>query len=94
MSFENIRFNASIDNFTIEYDAIDNTKGILRTGLALGMDNFDFSFSSGALSLGGVSLGELSGQLALSATAQVFAGGRETAQGLTLHSQVTINQDT
>jgi hypothetical protein len=95
MSFNNIGFNASIENFTIEYDAIDNTKeGLTRTGLALGMENFDFSFSSGALSLGGVSLGELSGQLALSATAQVFAGGRDSAQGLTLHSQVTINQDT
>jgi hypothetical protein len=93
MSFNNIGFNASIDNFTFEYDAIDNTKGFTRTGLALGMDNFDFSFSTGALSLAGVSLGELSGDLALSANAQVFAGGRAGAQGLTLHSQVNILSD-
>lgn len=47
MSFNNIGFNASVDNFTFEYDAIDNTKGFIRTGLALGMENFDFSFSTG-----------------------------------------------
>ncbi|MFT4908761.1 MAG: hypothetical protein ACI978_002858 [Oleispira sp.] len=93
MSFNNIGFNASVDNFTFEYDAIDNTKGFIRTGLALGMENFDFSFSTGALSLAGVSLGELSGELALSANAQIFAGGRVGAQGLTLHSQVTILSD-
>ena len=96
MSFNNIGFNASIDNFTFEYNAIDNTKGFTRTGLALGMDNFDFSFSTGALSLGGVSLGELSGELALSANTQIFAGGSGVSsndQGLTLHSQVTILSD-
>lgn len=93
MSFNNIAFNASVNNFTFEYDAIDNTKGFIRTGLALGMDNFDFSFSTGALSLGGVSLGELSGDLALSANAQVFGGGRNGVEGLTLHSQVNILSD-
>ncbi|CCK75459.1 conserved hypothetical protein [Oleispira antarctica RB-8] len=93
MSFNNIAFNASVNNFTFEYDAIDNTKGFTRTGLALGMDNFDFSFSTGALSLGGVSLGELSGDLALSANAQVFGGGRNGVEGLTLHSQVNILSD-
>jgi hypothetical protein len=93
LSFNNIGFIASIDSFTLEYDAIDNTKDFTRTGLALGMENFDFSFSTGALSLAGVSLGELSGELALSANAQVFAGGRNGTQGLTLHSQVTILSD-
>ncbi len=93
MSFDNISFNASIDNFTFEYDAIDNTKGFSRTGLALAMDNFDFSFSTGALSLSGVSLGELSGNLALSANLQVFGGGRNGAQGLTMHSQISILSD-
>lgn len=93
MSFEDIAFNASIDSFTFEYDAIDNTKGFTRTGLAFGMDNFDFSFSTGALSLAGVSLGELSGDLALSANLQVFGGGRYGTQGLTLHSQVSILSD-
>jgi len=93
MSFDNIGYNASIDNFTLEYDATDNTKGFLRTGLALGMDNFAFSFSTGALSLGGVSLGELAGNLALSANAQIFAGGRSGDEGLTLHSQVNILSD-
>lgn len=93
MSFEDIAFNASIDSFTFEYDAIDNTKGFTRTGLAFGMDNFDFSFSTGALSLAGVSLGELSGDLALSANLQVFGGGRYGTEGLTLHSQVSILSD-
>ncbi len=93
MSFDDIGYNASIDNFTFEYDVIDNTKGFLRTGLSLGMDNFAFSFSTGALSLGGVSLGELAGNLALSANAQIFAGGRSGNQGLTLHSQVNILSD-
>lgn len=93
MSFENIAFNASIDSFTFEYDAIDNTKGVTRNGLAFGMNNFDFSFSTGALSLAGVSLGELSGDLALSANLQVFGGGRYGTEGLTLHSQVSILSD-
>jgi len=93
MSFDNIGYNASIDNFTLEYDVTDNTKGFLRTGLALGMDNFNFSFSTGALSLGGVSLGELAGNLALSANAQIFAGGRLGDEGLTFHSQVNILAD-
>ena len=93
MSFENIAFNASIDSFTFEYDVIDNTKSFTRTGLAFGMDNFDFSFSTGALSLAGVSLGELSGDLALSADLQIFGGGRYGTQGLTLHSQVSILSD-
>jgi hypothetical protein len=90
MSFENIGYNASIDNFTLEYDAVDNTKGFIRTGLDIGMDNFDFSFSTGALSLAGVSLGELAGDLALSANAQVFGGGRYGTEGLTVHSKVKI----
>lgn len=93
MSFDNIGYNVSIDSFTLEYDAIDNTKGFLRTGLDLGMENFDFSFSTGALSLAGVSLGELAGELALSANAQIFAGGRFGSEGLTIHSQVTILSD-
>jgi hypothetical protein len=93
MSFENIGYNASIDNFTLEYDAIDNTKGFTRTGLDIGMDNFDFSFSTGALSLAGVSLGELAGELALSANVQVFGGGRYGSEGFTLHSQVDILSD-
>jgi hypothetical protein len=93
MSFDNIGYNASIDNFTLEYDVTDNTKGFLRTGLALGMDNFNFSFSTGALRLGGVSLGELAGDLALSANAQIFAGGRFGNEGLTLHTQVNILSD-
>lgn len=93
MAFNNIAFNASIDNFTVEYDAIDNTKGFTRTGLAFGMDKFDFSFSTGALSLAGVSLGELSGDLALSANVQVFGGGRYGTEGLTLNSQVSILSD-
>lgn len=93
LSFNNIGYNASIDNFSIEYEAIDNTKGFTRTGLELGMENFDFSFSTGALSLAGVSLGELAGDLALSANAQVFAGGRSGNEGLTMHSQVTILSD-
>jgi hypothetical protein len=93
MSFNNIGYNASIDNFTLEYDAIDNTKSYIRTGLALGMDNFDFSFSTGALSLAGVSLGEVAGDLALSANAKIFGGGRTGTQGLTLHTQVSILSD-
>ncbi|NRA24630.1 MAG: hypothetical protein HRU08_09170 [Oleispira sp.] len=93
MSFDDIGYNASIDSFTLEYDAVDNTKGFTRTGLALGMNNFDFSFSTGALSLAEVSLGELAGELALSANAQVFAGGRSGIEGLTLHSQVNILSD-
>jgi hypothetical protein len=93
LSFNNIGFIASIDSFTLEYDAIDNTKGFTRTGLAFGMDNFDFSFSTGALSLGGVSLGELSGELALSSNLEIFAGGRDSIQGLTFHSQVSILSD-
>ena len=93
MSFDNIGYNASIDSFTLEYDAIDNTKGSTRTGLDLGMENFAFSFSTGALSLAGVSLGELAGELALSANAQVFAGGRYGTEGLTIHSQVNILSD-
>jgi hypothetical protein len=94
MSFENIGYNASIDNFTLEYDAIDVRKGFTRTGLDIGMDNFDFSFSTGALSLGGVSLGELAGELALSANVQVFGGGRNGSEGFTLHSEVTILSNT
>lgn len=93
LAFTNIGYNASIDKFTLEYDAVDNTKGFTRTGLALGMENFDFSFSTGALSLAGVSLGELAGDLALSANAQLFAGGRYGDQGITLHSQVSILSD-
>lgn len=90
LTFENIGYNASVDNYTFEYDVIDNTKSFTRTGLDLGMDNFDFSFSTGAVSLGGVSLGELSGDLALSANLQIFGGGRYGDEGLTLHSQVDI----
>lgn len=93
LSFNNIGFIASGDSFTLEYDAIDNTKGFTRTGLALGMDNFNFSFSTGALTLGGVSLGELSGELALSSNLKIFAGGRDSIQGLTFHNQVNILSD-
>lgn len=93
LSFKDIGYNAAVDSFTLEYDAIDTTKSVARSGLSLGMNNFDFSFSTGALSLGNVSLGELAGELALSATAQVFAGGRSTDQGLTIHSQVSILSD-
>jgi len=93
MSFDNIGYNASVDNFTFEYDVIDNSKGFTRTGLDIGMDNFDFSFSTGALSLAGVSLGELAGDLALSANAQIFGGGRYGTEGLTVHSQVSILSD-
>ncbi|MFT6735289.1 MAG: hypothetical protein ACJAS9_003494 [Polaribacter sp.] len=93
LSFNNIGFIASIDSFTLEYDAIDNTKRFTRTGLAIGMGNFDFSFLTGALSLGGVSLGELSGELALSSNLAIFAGGRDSFQGLTFHSQVSILSD-
>ena len=90
LSFNNIAFNATVDRFTLEYDAIDNTKGFTRTGLDFGFNELDFSFSTGALSFAGVSLGELAGELALSADLQVFAGGRSGDQGLTLHSQVNI----
>lgn len=93
LSFNNIGYNATIDNFSLEFDAIDNTKSVTRTGLSLEMDNFDFSFSTGALSLAGVSLGELAGELALSSTAQVFAGGRSSDEGLTIHSQTSILSD-
>lgn len=90
LSFNNIAFNATVDRFTLEYDAIDNTKGFTRTGLDFGFNELDFSFSTGALSFAGVSLGELAGELALSADLQVFAGGRSGDQGLTMHSQVSI----
>ena len=93
MSFDNIGYNASVDNFTFEYDVIDNSKGFARTGLDIGMENFDFSFSTGALSLAGFSLGELAGDLALSANAQIFGGGRYGEEGLTVHSQVSILSD-
>lgn len=90
LSFENIGYNAKVDNYTFEYDVIDNTKEQTRSGLNLGMENFDFSFSTGAVSLGSVSLGELSGDLALSANLQMFGGGRYGTDGLTLHSNVNI----
>lgn len=93
LSFNNIGYNAAIDSFSLEYDAIDNTKSVTRNGLSLEMDNFNFSFSTGALSLAGVSLGELAGDLALSSTAQVFAGGRSSDEGLTIHSQTSILSD-
>lgn len=93
LTFEKIGYNASVDNFTFKYDVIDNTKNYVRSGLDFGMENFDFSFSTGSVSLGGVSLGELSGDLALSANLQMFGGGRYGSEGLTFHSQVEILSD-
>jgi hypothetical protein len=84
LSFQNIGYDASIDSLTIDYGVPGND-----TALVLGMTNFDFSFSTGALALGGVSLGELAGELALSGNMELFGGGR-SGEGLTLNSQINI----
>jgi len=84
LSFQNIGYDASIDSLTIDYDIPGN-----GSALVLGMTNFDFAFSTGALALGGVSLGELAGELALSGTIELFGGGR-SGEGLSLNSQVSI----
>jgi len=85
MSFDDIGYNASIDNLTIDIQDFGS-----RAGLVAVMDNFDFSFSTGALSLGGTSLGELAGSMALSSRAEIFAGGRQGDEGLSINSQTSI----
>lgn len=84
LSFQNIGYQASIDSLTIDYLQPGN-----ESALILGMTNFDFSFSTGALALAGVSLGELAGELALSGSMELYGGGR-SGEGISLNSQITI----
>ncbi len=69
VSFDDIGYNANITRLAIG-EAVDGS----RTGLNFDLDEFSYSFSTGGVKLGGVSLGTLAGQLALSGDAQIFAG--------------------
>ncbi len=88
VSFDDIGYNANITRLAIG-EAVDG----LRTGLNFDLDEFSYSFSTGGVKLGGVSLGTMSGQLALSGDAQFFAGGREGTQGISLNASLAILDD-
>ena len=88
ISFDDILFRADIDQFSIG-DAFNNG----RQGLDFELNQFAYDFSTGGLKLGGVSLGTLSGELALSGAAQLYAGGRLGSQGITLDSAISILND-
>lgn len=84
IAFENIGYNASVDNLTLDVGAAGK-----ENALIFGLDNFAFSFSTGALRLGNTRLGELAGDLALSGSADVYGGGR-SGEGFRVDSQINI----
>jgi hypothetical protein len=88
ISFDDILFRADIDQFSIG----DAYKGA-KQGLDFELNQFAYDFSTGGLKLGGVSLGTLSGELALSGSAQLYAGGRLGNQGLQLDAAISIVND-
>ena len=88
VSFDDIGYNANITRLAIG-EAVDGS----RTGLNFDLDEFSYSFSTGGVKLGGVSLGTLAGQLALSGDAQIFAGGRDGAEGISLNASLSILDD-
>ena len=93
LSFDDIGYNANITRLGIG-EAIDGG----RTGLNFDLDEFSYSFSSGGMKLGGISLGTLAGELALSGNAQVFAGGRidsdgSGGEGISLNAAINILED-
>lgn len=88
LSFDDIGYNANISRLGIG-TATDGG----RSGLRFDLDSFAYSFSTGGMKLGGVSLGTLSGKLALSGNAQVFAGGSQGAEGVRLNSSINILND-
>lgn len=87
-SFNDIGYNATIDTLEVDVEDIDG-----KGALVLDMNNFDFSFSTGSLSLGGISVGELAGSMALSSRAEIFGGGRSGAEGISINSRTTILED-
>ncbi|ASP37335.1 hypothetical protein CHH28_00945 [Bacterioplanes sanyensis] len=89
ISFDDILFRADIDQFSIG----DAYKGA-KQGLDFELNQFAYDFSTGGLKLGGVSLGTLSGELALSGGAQLYAGGRLGSQGIELDAAISIINDT
>lgn len=88
LSFDDIGYNANITRLGIG----EATRGS-QSGLNFDLEQFAYSFSSGGLKLGDVSLGTLSGELALSGDAQLFAGGRSGSEGISLDANITILQD-
>ncbi|KZZ49403.1 hypothetical protein A3759_17455 [Thalassolituus sp. HI0120] len=93
LSFDDIGYNANITRLGIG-EAIDAG----RTGLNFDLDEFSYSFSTGGMKLGGVSLGTLAGELALSGNAQLFAGGRidsdgNGGEGISLNASINILED-
>ncbi|WP_342453569.1 DUF6160 family protein [Thalassolituus sp. ST750PaO-4] len=88
VSFDDIGYNANITRLAIG-EAVDGS----RTGLNFDLDEFSYSFSTGGVKLGGVSLGTLAGKLALSGDAQIFAGGRSGSEGISLNASLSILDD-
>lgn len=88
LSFDDIGFNANITRLGIGEAVRGN-----QTGLNFDLEEFAYSFSSGGLKLGDVSLGTFSGELALSGDAQLFAGGRLGSEGISLDANINILQN-
>ncbi|WP_420589354.1 DUF6160 family protein [Bacterioplanoides sp.] len=89
LSFDDIGYNANITRLGIGTTTdIDG-----KAGLRFDLDEFSYDFSTGGLKLGGVSLGTLSGKLALSGSAEVFGGGREGTEGIHLNANINILND-
>ncbi|UTW48713.1 DUF6160 family protein [Bacterioplanoides sp. SCSIO 12839] len=88
LSFDDIGYNANVTRLGIGEAVRGN-----QTGLNFDLEQFAYSFSSGGLKLGDVSLGTLSGELALSGDAQLYAGGRSGSEGISLDANINILQD-
>ena len=88
VSFDDIGYDANIAMLGIGL-ANDGA----REGLNITMDQLSYSFSTGGVKLGGVSLGTLAGSLALSGDAQIYAGGRSGSEGISLDAHISILND-
>ncbi|WP_430461348.1 DUF6160 family protein [Thalassolituus sp. LLYu03] len=88
MSFDDIGYDADITDLAIG-DAYDGS----RTGLNLDLGTFSYAFSTGGMKLGDVSLGTLAGSLALSGNIELYAGGRQGTQGLSMNANISILND-
>lgn len=88
LSFDDIGHDANITRLGIG----EVTQGA-NTGLKFDLDEFSYSFSTGGMKLGGVSLGTFSGELALSGDAKLFAGGRSGSEGIRLDASIDILSD-
>ena len=88
LSFDDIGYNADISRLAIS-SATDGS----RTGLGISLDEFSYRFSTGGMKLGDISLGTLDASLAISGNAEIYAGGRDGSEGLSVNADMIILDD-